>query len=188
MFEVKLKAKVDCFLDASRYCGSEKIIALDAGAYIIRPINELFAQTGNVVLGKVPDNVVNTEYNYLRLINTGVVVFSADQARRTRFLQWWKDLTEKSVEAWGDQSALARALWDQAPNLFDGRDRIDVAVGETVFDVAVYDCLRFNNQYLNEISAASLEKVRIVHFVDRKKDRYLETLADIDRCLSIKTA
>ncbi len=49
LFEAKLKAKADCFLDASRYCGSEKIIALDAGAYIIRPINELPAQTGNVV-------------------------------------------------------------------------------------------------------------------------------------------
>lgn len=161
-FENMLLQKVPCMLDASSRAGGDRMIFLDADAFLLRPVEEAYAGQDFDVALTLLERPDWTE-NKCSAINSGVILFGDNPARREAFLTEWQAAIGECREWLREQTALARMLKARGPELFSpGRTASIVSGGETVRFLAL-SCKEYNNTDREDALAA---KARVLHLAN----------------------
>jgi hypothetical protein len=144
VFENMLVQKVPCMIDASNRVGAERMVFLDADAFLARPLDDLFAGhdfDAAVTLMARP----NWDRDRCSVVNSGVIFFGPRPEPRLAFLSAWNEAVGRCTEWLREQTALVRMLAEPAPDLFTPWNTAEVAVNGQTVRLLALACAEFNN-------------------------------------------
>lgn len=143
-FENMLMQKVPCMRDALTRTGDEGLVFLDADAFLLRPLDDLFARDDFDVAVTLIDTP-NWERDQCAVINSGVIFFRRPAAGLA-LVEAWSKAMETCNEWLREQTALTRMIHAAAPEAFKvGRlTAVSLAGGASVRLLAMA-CAEFNN-------------------------------------------
>ncbi|MGE5505515.1 MAG: hypothetical protein ACM31L_13925 [Actinomycetota bacterium] len=162
VFENMLVQKVPCMIDASRRVGEGRMVFLDADAFLVRPLDDLF--DGHdfdvaVTLMARP----NWEVDRCSVVNSGVIFFGARPGPRGAFLAAWNEAVGRCTEWLREQTGLVRMLAGPAPDLFAPWNTAEVALGGQAVRLLALACAEFNN---TDRDTAFDGNARVIHLAN----------------------
>ena len=191
--------KVACIKDASKKCGPEPMVFLDADAIIFRRLDVLENIKFDIGLTVMHPDSQNFSPDKCNGINTGVIVFGANEAARVAFLENWWAKCLSSAHRFAEQPGLVCLLEETAAGLFrtaDGKTIIPENVSETAIagdvkiNIQTLPCGRYNHILKEEVSKLDISSVDIVHFVHNRQQAKIfdNAVAELSRRYDGRTA
>lgn len=150
-------------------------IFLDADAFLINPIDELFDNSFD--LGVTLRRPVEHSYaqNNCRLLNVGVMLFLGDNDTNQKLIASWYARARQTKELYSEQTSLTRLLLEKNPDLLKTHSHTDtISIDNTPVRVRVLDCDTYNFSWLEEfVVARDAKHIKILHF---KNERFTTPL------------
>ncbi len=161
-FENMLLQKIPCMLDASARAGDQRLIFLDADAFLMRSVEVAWAGGEFDMAVTLVDQPEWAE-NRCSVINSGVILFGRRRAHRDALLSSWISATETCREQLREQTALVRLLAPLAPALFTVGNRVEIELTDKRVQLLSLPCREFNNTSREE---ALTSNARVVHLAN----------------------
>jgi hypothetical protein len=132
--ELLLDEKCYCLLDAATRL-QPPFLFLDADAFIVNRVDELFDGTSDIVVTLRPQHEIAAarRRGSLADINSGVIAFGGDRETTVAFIiEWIKEMNALNLQRHllSEQTALSRLILRADPRAFDTTERrVDMAIG-----------------------------------------------------------
>lgn len=172
-FENMLLQKISCMRDALGRIDGGGLAFLDADAFLLKDLDDLFRRDDFDVGITLIDNP-NWAHNQCAVINSGVIFFHSPRPGLA-FLSAWLDATAHCDEWLREQTAMVRMLERIAPDLFQAGRVTPVTLGDQSIRVLALAGKEFNN---NDMSKGPGEGTRIWHLANTAHNSgiFLQTL------------
>ena len=109
-YDRQLIRKALALRDFSKRIGRRSFLFLDADAFPIKPFDEIFEGSPDVILLLVPEAERGWSHNRCHMISAGLMGFGANPEIRDAFFAEWIEAIGKTYEIMREQTALSRLL------------------------------------------------------------------------------
>jgi hypothetical protein len=162
-FENMLEQKIPCMIDASARVDAGPMVFLDADAFLVKPIDDVLGRADvAVTLFAKRDFTVNQ----CSVINSGVIVFGPDRARRSEFLRAWRQACAACHEWLREQTAMVRMLEAAAVDVFAEGAEADFHSAGHAIRLLALPCAVYNN-----IDHEVREGPRVIHLANTAQNQ-----------------
>jgi len=164
-FEVRVFNKFLCLQDFNKR-KKENFVFLDADAFLINKIDEVFTGKFDIGVTIRRKNEISFKYNKCEVLNVGVLFFLGGFKKNTLFLDAWYKQLIKNQENNCEQTALTRLLDNIKPGVFDQQHTIhEINLENAFIKVAVLPCEIYNFNWIEDFDPERDGKnVKILHF------------------------
>jgi hypothetical protein len=176
--------------ECSRHLQGVQFFLLDADAYMVERIDEVFEGNPDVILPMIDPSIHNWDYNDCHGLSTGVVGFGSNVKARDAFLMSWYAAIKTNDEWLRELAAMNRMIREQSEEFFDTLGDWDLAFGgETVrirkIENDVYNCY-FNYQD----TPPDMDRAKILHLsgVAQRPHLFQRYIDDVESELSKRGA
>jgi hypothetical protein len=172
-------------MDCSKRLAGRPFFLIDADAYLVDRIDEIFDGDPDVILPMIDPAIHKWEYNNCQGLSTGVMGFNGSGDARDAFLSEWYDAIAGNDEWLRELAAVNRLIrakdegffadWGLRTVPFKGRD-----VKIRTVDNDVYNCY-FNHQELTP----NFERAKILHLAGlvHREHRFPEFIGKVEEIL-----
>lgn len=178
--ETLLYNKPFCMLDClNRHRGP--MLCLDADAFLIAPVDELFANDFDVGVTVRRPHEISFQFNKCQVLNSGVLAFGSRYPLNAAFVRQWIQRMETTFEYLVEQTSLTRLIHSENPEIFEARHNTGTVTSPTgQIVVKTFPCDVYNFNWIEEGIDSSA--IKILHLKGRRhsEDRLDEILRSID--------
>lgn len=152
-------------------CVQSPFIFLDADAFLIDKIDELFDGSFDLGVTLRRKEEQDDSFNNCRLLNVGVMLFLGEYATNKTLIDSWYHTARITNEQYSEQTSLTRLLLDKCPTIFN---KLNVTNKLLFTDnrevrVKVLDCNTYNFSWIEELnSRTELNGIKILHFKNER--------------------
>ena len=171
--------------DCSRRLAGKPFFLLDADAYLVDRIDEVFDGDPDVILPMIDPAIHGWDYNDCHGLSTGVMGFNGSGGARDAFLSEWYAAIEKNDEWLRELAAVNRLVKAKDASIFDGlgMNTLTFEGREVKFRTIendVYNCY-FNYQD----TPPDFGRVKILHLagIVQRKHLFPEYIAKVEEVL-----
>jgi hypothetical protein len=130
----------------SEYLGDRRFFLLDADAYLVERIDEIFEGDPDVIVPMVDPAIHKWDYNNCHGLCTGVMGFGPNRKARDAFLAAWYEAIGKNDEWLRELAAMNRMIREWDETFFEGLSMRDFQIGDQAVRVRsiennVYNCI-----------------------------------------------
>lgn len=149
--------------DCSRRLSGKRFFLMDADAYLVDRIDEIFAGDPDVIVPMAEREVHRWDYNNCHGLSTGVMGFGARTAARDAFLGEWYDAVAGNDEWLRELAAMNRLMKSKDPGFFDDWGLRVVRFRQVDVKIRTIENRVYNCGYNYEGAPADFDRVKILH-------------------------
>jgi len=168
-FEIKIQNK----LQIIKFHNDEHqspFIFLDADAFPVNKLDEVFEADYDIGLTLRPKEDQSDSYNNCRLLNVGFMAFVGTYEINKTLINEWSTWARRSDELCSEQTSLTRLLQKFAPELFQDKINVEMALQGMNIKIAFIPYNIYNYTKIELLSVPKdLQNIKILHF---KNDRF----------------
>ena len=170
-------------LECSQVLSGERFFLLDADAYIVERIDEIYDKDPDVIVPMIDPSIHKWDYNDCHGLSTGVIGFGGNNKARELFLKTWYEAIMRNDEWLRELAAMNRMILDLHPCLFNtwGMNNINIdgeKIGVRTVENNVYNCI-FNYQD----TPPNFDRAKILHLagIAQRPHLFDEFFARVER-------
>jgi len=149
--------------EASKHLAGKPFFLVDADAYLVEPIDEIFDGDPDVILPMIDPAIHGWDYNDCHGLSTGVMGFNGSGPARDAFLNDWYRAIEGNDEWLRELAAVNRMIYDQDPSFFDDWGLTTLKFEGQDVKVRTIENEVYNCYYNYRDTPADFDRVKILH-------------------------
>ncbi len=158
--------------DCSQRLAGKPFFLLDADAYLVDRIDEVFDGDPDVILPMIDPAIHDWDYNNCHGLSTGVMGFNGSGDARDAFLSEWYAAIERNDEVLRELAAVNRLVKAKDAKLFDGLGLNTLTFEGRKVKIRTIENNVYNCYFNYQDTPADFDRVKILHLagiVQRKR-------------------
>lgn len=171
--------------DCSERLAGRRFFLLDADAYLVDYVDDIFDENADVILPRDPSEKLCWDINQCSGISTGIVAFGPNREARDAFLSEWYSAIENNAEHLRELAALTRLIKDKAPALLDDFTTLPVNFGRETVRIRMVPNDIYNRVHSFHQRCTDFSSAKIVHLpgIAQRPHLFSQYLQDVEGVL-----
>ncbi len=149
--------------ECSNRLAGKRFILMDADAYAVGPLDEMFDSAPDIVLPMLDPSKHRWDYNNCHALSTGIVGFGANTAARRAFLEEWYDAVAVNDEWLRELAAMNRMILAKDPDFFGDWGTKAVPFGDQLTKIRTVENDVYNSVYNYQDKPVDMSRTKILH-------------------------
>ena len=159
--------------DCSTRLAGKRFFLVDADAYLVDRIDEIFDGDPDVILPMMSPENHRWDYNNCQGLNTGVMGFNGRTAARDAFLRDWYAAIEGNDEWLRELVALNRLIHSKSPEFFDDWGLHTLKFEEREVKIRTIENEIYNCYFNYQDTPSDFDRVKILHLAGIMQRKHL---------------